>query len=177
MSDEQLITPRLRLESIRAGFAEATFEGLSDERLYEFMADGPPVNIEALRERYTLLERGTSPDGTERWLNWIIFVRSSEQPIGFVQATLREGSPTTVAYVLFVSAWGLGYAREATQAMIDHLREAHHCTSFRATTDPRNTKSIALLEALDFEYFALRKGTEMIRGELCDDVEYRLAAT
>ena len=58
-----LLTPRLRLEPIEPHHADALFEGLQSERLYEFIADSPPVSLDALRQRYARLALRRSPDG------------------------------------------------------------------------------------------------------------------
>ncbi len=68
-----LESARIRLEPLRKEHAEAMFPGLSNPRLYEFIADDPPASLEVLREKYTRLESRRSPSGDDRWLNWIVF--------------------------------------------------------------------------------------------------------
>ncbi len=66
-----LFAPQLTLEPQREEHAESMFHGLLDEKLYEFIADLPPVSVDALRARYKKFEDRVSPDGSELWLNWI----------------------------------------------------------------------------------------------------------
>src|SRR5688572_14098197 len=93
---------------------------LADPRIYEHLPERPPSSVEALRARYEVLSRGRSPDGTETWLNWILRLRTTGAPIGFVQATVRR-TACSIAYVLHPDHWGRGYATEAVRAVLPHL--------------------------------------------------------
>jgi RimJ/RimL family protein N-acetyltransferase len=170
-----LHTPRLRLEPLDESHASAMFAGLQHEALYEFISERPPASVEALRERYRWLATRTSPDGRQAWLNWVIRALPGESHVGFVQATVFEDRSADVAYLLFPEAWGRGHAREATTAMIDHLRDDWGTRRIRASVDTRNQRSIALLEALGFARGAVRAEAEVIHGVLSDEVEYRLS--
>jgi len=169
-----LRTPRLRLEPLNASHAAAMFEGLQHEALYEFISEPPPESVDALRERYERLAKRMSPDGQQAWLNWVICAVPPGSPTGYVQATVFEDHSADVAYLLFRESWGRGYAREATTAMIDHLRDDWETRRIRASVDTRNQRSIALLEALGFTRGALRANAEWIRGVLTDEVGYWL---
>lgn len=146
---QTIITERLRLEPLDPEHADLLYEGLSDEELYRYITEAPPKSAEALRERYQELARRTSPDGRETWLNWAV-ARTSGGYVGWVQATVRRDGSAEIAYVFFRSAWGRGYAREAVEGMIAHLREIWSIKICRASVDGKNVRSLALLEALDF---------------------------
>jgi len=170
-----LVTRRLRLEPLEPHHAEALFAGLQNGSLYEYISDVPPVTVDTLRERYTRLSTRKSPEGTEHWLNWAIWSESEGRYLGYVQATVVvDSGAATIAYVLFRDAWGVGYAREAVAAIIDHLIAAYRSPEVRANVDTRNLRSIALLEALGFDRVAVRKDAELIHGVLTDEAEYRL---
>jgi len=142
-----LRTARLTLEPLVAAHAEAMFELLQDPALYRHLDWGPPPSVEHLRSVYGLLEARQSPDGSERWLNWV--VKCDGRCIGYVQATATDAA-CWVAYVLCSAQQGRGYAREATAAMIGHLAEAHGVRRFLATVEAANQPSIGLLQALGF---------------------------
>ena len=142
-----LRTARLTLEPLVAAHAEAMFELLQDPALYRHLDWGPPPSVEHLRSVYGLLEARQSPDGSERWLNWV--VKCDGRCIGYVQATATDAA-CWVAYVLCSAQQGRGYAREATAAMIGHLAEAHGVRRFLATVEAANRPSIGLLQALGF---------------------------
>lgn len=167
-----ILTPRLRLEPLEPSHAPGMFPGLQNTELYRFIAEAPPESVEALRERYRRLSTRTSPDGREAWLNWALRLEPGGDFAGWVQATVHPDGSAHVAYVLFVEAWGKGYGREATSALIEHLRVAWNVHTVVATVDPRNRRSIALLEALGFRRGALRRDADVIGGLPADEVDY-----
>lgn len=169
---ETLHTARLRLEPLVEAHAQALFVGLRHEALYEFISERMPESVETLAERYRRLESRVSPDGRESWLNWALRSLERDRYVGWVQATVHPDHSAHVAYVLFHDAWGHGYAREAVQALIVHLRDAWRATRVLATADVRNRRSIALLEALGFQRGAVRKPVEVSPGTLSDEVVY-----
>ena len=169
-----LHTLRLRLEPLEESHADALFEGLQHEGLYEFISDRAPESVAALRERYRRLATRVSPDGREAWLNWAVWSPDTHGYVGWVQATVHPDRSAHVAYVLFREAWGHGYAREAVAALIDHLRDDWSAWKILATADTRNRRSIALLETLGFVRGEVRAEAEEIRGVLADEVEYFL---
>ncbi len=167
-----LDTLRLRLEPLEASHAPLLFRALQREELYAFIAETPPQSVAALRRRYRRLSSRVSPDGREAWLNWALRSHADGVHVGWVQATVHADGTAHVAYVLFVEAWGRGLAREAVASLIAHLGQAWGVRTVRATVDPRNRRSIALLESLGFERGALRRGAEVIHGALADELDY-----
>ena len=145
---DTLMTARLLLEPLTRDHAAAMYEVLKDPELYAYLDYGPPPSLDHLRGVYEQLEAHVSPDGSELWLNWVVRPQGGA-PVGFVQATVA-GAEAWVAYVLARGSWGSGYAGEATQAVIDHLRSACGVTRFLATTEADNGRSIRLLERLGF---------------------------
>ncbi|HEY2317484.1 MAG TPA: GNAT family N-acetyltransferase [Solirubrobacteraceae bacterium] len=157
MSTEEIDAPlletlRLTLEPLRADHAEEMVSVLADERLYAFTGDGPP-GLAELRERYRRQAAGRSPDGVDRWLNWIVRRAKDGVAVGFVQATLN-GDPPSPAPVTAVLAWttgapfqGHGYAREAAAAVVASLRAAGvaRCVAY---IHPENVPSMGVARAL-----------------------------
>ncbi len=127
MSDDNwnppLTTERLLLSPLTPADANDLVELLSDERLYGFTGGGPP-ELEELRSRFEQWASRVSPDGRERWLNWIVRERQSGLALGTLQATVRTDEPgpvAEVAWVVGVRAQGYGYATEAARALIEFL--------------------------------------------------------
>jgi RimJ/RimL family protein N-acetyltransferase len=144
-----IMTPRLVLKPLTAADAPSMFELLLDPRIHEYLDQGPPESVEALCAHYLKLERRTSPDGSEQWLNWV--VQDTEgRPLGFVQATIESPTRTWVAFVFARQHWGRGYAHEATQAMIDCLASVYGAKRCLATVEADNDRSIGLLNRLAF---------------------------
>ena len=148
MSVEQLETERLVLEPVGPQHARTLFPLVSDVRLFTYVDQDPPTSASELELRYRVWSRGSSPDGTERWLNWAARVRGTEEYVGWFQATVRADRTAEIAYVTFVEHQRRGYAREGAAAVIAHLVRSHLVTTINATVDPRNAASIALAKSL-----------------------------
>lgn len=146
---QSLSARNVLLEPLTIAHADEMFDVLSDQRLYEFLDYGPPPSVEHLRHVYSKWQCRTSPDRSETWLNWVARVPSGV-PVGFVQATVVPHGTAHVAYVFSVAVWGRGVARAAVAAMMCHLRSHYGCSTFLATIEAANHRSIALLTALGF---------------------------
>jgi RimJ/RimL family protein N-acetyltransferase len=119
-----ITTPRLRLDPLQPGDADAMMPVLADERLYEFIG-GVPLSLEQLRARYVRLAAGRSSDETERWLNWIVRRLADGVPIGTMQATVvADGTRADIAWIIATPWQGEGFASEAAVAVVDWLRTA-----------------------------------------------------
>ena len=122
--DGVLGTQRLDLEPLSIEHADEMAPLLDDPALHRYIG-GRPLTRAQLRERYARLARGASADATQRWLNWVVRLRDSRQPVGTVQATITptDGGPSAeVAWVIGVPFQGHGYATEAARAMVAWLR-------------------------------------------------------
>jgi ribosomal-protein-alanine N-acetyltransferase len=170
-----LHTRRLRLEPLEEAHAKALFAGLRHDALYEFTSDRAPESVETLARRYRRLATRVSPDGRESWLNWALWSVPDGCYVGLVQATVHPNRTAYMAHVLFHTAWGKGYAREASAALIDCLYYEWGVRDIWASVDTRNRRSIALLERLGFLRIAARENAEMIRGALSDEYIYCLS--
>src|SRR5579872_4446555 len=144
-----LASARLRLEPLTSAHADVMIEGLKDGSLYAFMEGSPPQDLASLRERYRMLETRQSPDGQQTWLNWAIWSKDEAAYVGYVQATIEDAT-AMLGYVVFTKYWGRGYGRGAVADMITLISETHSGIEFRAQVDPRNGRSIGLLESLGF---------------------------
>lgn len=116
-------TERLLLTPLHADDAEAMAGVLADPDLYVFTGGAPPT-VDELRARYERQTVGRSPDGRERWLNWVVRTASDRAPVGYVQATVvHDGGLAEVAWVVGTPWQGRGYAGEAARAVVGWLRE------------------------------------------------------
>ena len=143
-------SPTLRLEPLVAAHADEMFAPMSAAAIYAYIPEQPPVSVTALRQRYQQLERGHSASGSERWLNWIVRLGSG-QCAGYVQATIHPASTADFAFVFAPEHWGRGVAFEACQAAIPSLARDFGVRALFATVDPRNLRSISLVQRLGFE--------------------------
>ena len=137
-------TARLELQPLTVAHADAMYRVLADPALYRHLDYQPPPNVEHTRAVYARLEAGASPDGTQRWLNWIV-VPHGGAPIGFVQATVPADGSAWIAYLLATAAQGRGYATEGVAAMTAHLASHYRVDRLLAMVEADNARSIALL--------------------------------
>lgn len=141
---QTLTTARLELQPLVVAHADAMFSVLSDATLYRHLDSAPHPSVEHTRDVYARLEARQSPDGLQRWLNWVV-VPHGRSPIGFVQATIPAGRTAWLAYLVSAGEWGRGYATEAVVAMKAHLADAYGIERFLATVEADHARSIALL--------------------------------
>jgi [ribosomal protein S5]-alanine N-acetyltransferase len=167
-----LTTERLRLEPQVEAHTDALMLALSSPRTHEFVPGNPPVDREKFAERMKKLEARVSQDGLQHWLNWTVFAGS--EVIGTVQADVTDSSSSaSIAYMFHPNSWGKGFAREATSAMLEHLK-SQGITSFKAWTDTRNLPSHKLLERLGFVKIEEIKNADEFKGSISHEFVYAL---
>jgi RimJ/RimL family protein N-acetyltransferase len=159
-----LTTARLVLEPLRVDHAGEMFAVLDDAALHRFVG-GRPVGEAELRARYARQVAGRSPDGRQRWLNWIVRRSADGVALGFVQATVSDaddGRPPTaeLAWTIGVAFQRRGYAQEAGLAMLGWLR-SQGVGQFVAHIHPEHTASMTVARALD-----LRPTAIVVDGEV-----------
>jgi len=136
------------LEPQTAAHAEEMFALLSDAKIYRY-ENQPPPSLDWLRERFARLESRRSPDGREKWLNWVIRLESGEAA-GYVQATVHEDGRATIAYVLGSRYWDRGIGRAAVSSLIGILVQEYKVKRLTAVLKRANQRSRLLLERLGF---------------------------
>jgi RimJ/RimL family protein N-acetyltransferase len=117
-------TDRLRVEPLTSDHTAELLPMFSEPKLYEFIG-GWPLSQPELTERFARWVAGLSPDGTERWCNWVLRDREAGAVVGMVQATMpvdgQAAGPAHVAWMVRLSAQGRGYATEAATSLVDRL--------------------------------------------------------
>lgn len=167
-----LQTARLTLEPIVPDHADELFRPLQDAQLYTFIPQDPPPSTEALRERFTRLAIGRSPDGTQVWLNWAARRRDTESDVGLYQSTVYPDSTADIAYITFAGHQGEGFAREVCAEVLRHLGDRYGSQMVGADIDTRNLASIALVERLGFRFVRTTKSADFFKGASSDEVRY-----
>ncbi|MDX6278113.1 MAG: hypothetical protein QOJ72_2241 [Nocardioidaceae bacterium] len=127
----------LRLDPLAVSDAAEMVGVLAAPELYAVTGGEPPTLAE-LTERYRRQVVGSSADGREEWLNWL--VRVDDEAVGFVQATVTDGSRASIAWVIGLAWQGHGYATAAASAMVAQLR-TRGVTDVRASIAPGHEAS------------------------------------
>jgi RimJ/RimL family protein N-acetyltransferase len=151
---EAIDTPRLRLVPLSPDDAAEMVRVLADPALYLFTGGTPPSEAD-LRGRYTVQAAGSSPDGSQGWLNWIVRDRRTGRAAGYLQATVTDaavgntagGNTADLAWVVGTGSQGRGIAAEAASAMLDWLR-AHGVGAVTAHIHPGHRASARVAERL-----------------------------
>lgn len=146
-----LTTPRLRLRATKAQDAAELFPVLDDPGMWTYFPALRPRDAADLERTYARRECGyVGGDGAQVWENWIVRLLDGT-PVGEMQATLFEPQrKALVAYGIGRAYRRLGYAREALEATIAHLRDRHGIAKVYAEMDTRNEPSRRLVESLGF---------------------------
>ncbi len=94
-----LHTQRLVLEPLKQHHAALLYPILQDPQIYCYIPQEPPTSIEILQQHYQKLERRLSPTDEEAWLNWAVCLKSREQFIGRVEASISSKRSADFAYM------------------------------------------------------------------------------
>jgi ribosomal-protein-alanine N-acetyltransferase len=172
--EAQLETGRLVLEPILPAHASVLYDSSQDERLYQFIPQDPPASLQTLEDRYDFLSARRSPDGREAWLNWAVRERGSGDYAGTLEATVYDKGTAIIAYMVYVPHQRQGFAAEACGRLLEHLFEDYRVSMVAAEIDTRNTASVALVEALDFERVGFQKDADHFKGASSDEYRYEI---
>jgi RimJ/RimL family protein N-acetyltransferase len=169
-------TKRLVLEPLNRQHASKLFEGLSSPKLYEHLPQSPPASISELETRYGDLERRTSPDGGSLLLNWACRLIASDIYIGLVQVTLDlDAVDAALAYFIFSDYQHLGYAKEACEAVLEHIFRDYEAVSSSSEIDDLNQASIALLHRLGFQKSGDSRAVAPYKGKAHTESKYSIS--
>ncbi|MDQ2680474.1 MAG: GNAT family N-acetyltransferase [Candidatus Eremiobacteraeota bacterium] len=159
METPTLRTERLDLFPIRGVHANEAWRLVDDERMWTYFPALRPRSIDDLRRLYEKWERG-SPDSDEIWLNWLCRDRVGAALVGAMQATIREPQLAFIAYAIYPAYQRKGYACEAVQEVINHLRSAYGVTRVCAEIHSLNVPSFRLMESLGFSRVGVQQPEE-----------------
>lgn len=172
-----LQTQRLLLKPLKQSHATLLYPILQNPQIYCYIPQDPPVSLEMLEQHYHKLERRLSPTDEEAWLNWAVGLKSSEQFIGRVEASVSSNRIANFAYVFGSQFWNNGYATEACQKVLQLLFDDYEVIEIKAQVDTRNQASIRLLERLGFEQVEYQAAVDFFKGSSSDEYTYcRVAA-
>lgn len=102
---------------------------------------------------------------------WCVLEKHSNEPIGVISMLLRDSLDEVDLGFAFLPAYtGLGYAYEASLAILKIEQEESNLTSVLAFTDLENTRSQLLLERLGF----IKIGLRVVKKEWGESLLYRL---
>lgn len=170
----ELVTSRLLLRELEVTDWRATNAYESDPDVVRYETFGTMTAEESL----AYIERALEDAQDEPRLTWdlAVVLRPSGPLIGRcgIQLTKPEQREATLWYILAKPHWGRGYATEAARTMTDFAFATLDAHRVIADADPRNTRSIRVLEKLGFRKEAYFRENQHIKGEWCDSVVYAM---
>ena len=144
-----LVCERCTLEPQVEAHASEMYSVLSDPAIYEHEGV-PPPSVERLAAGFRRKEVRVSPDGQEKWLNWVVRLPSGELA-GYVQATVYESLAAYIGYEFASKFWRQGIGIAAIQCMLDELKHGYSVHTFVAVLKTANFRSMGLLTKLGFQ--------------------------
>jgi RimJ/RimL family protein N-acetyltransferase len=130
-------------------------------------------------EATALLEEIESGYATRTLSQWGIVTRVDDHLIGTCTLTSfsLEHRRAEVGFALERTSWGQGYGSEALHALLQYAFESLDLRRIEADVDPRNTRSIRVLERAGFRREGLQRQRYLIGGEAQDAVLYGLLSS
>jgi [ribosomal protein S5]-alanine N-acetyltransferase len=173
---------RLSIEPLNQAHAYALYDGLMDDRLYQWISTTKPPSASALAERYAAREavwRGlnSTPEqlqftsSSKRRLDWAVHCREQERTIGKLDVEFEGSIATNVGYIIFPEFWNQGFATEAVQVLAAALEQAG-VVEQRAYVTRGNDASVRVMEKAKFRFTRVIPDNDVIRGEKYDDLEF-----
>lgn len=150
-----LETSRLLLRELHPEDEESIYRNFSDEEVVRFVM--PPLQSRA--EASDLLAGLIEGFYRQKHIFWSITLKEDD---AFIGTCSYEGFTPygcgEIGYDLVKSYWGKGYMREALVEMIRYGFKELGLIEIEALIDPRNERSIRLIEKLDFTCVGQQEG-------------------
>lgn len=167
----ELATARLRVDALRPADAEGLFACRADPAVARYQG-WCPADLAAARE---FIDAQRQPPSSG-WCQRAIRLRESGMLIGDLGLCLPEAPQDSVEFGVSIAPayQGRGYASEALRAMFAFVFGQLGRHRIRASVDPRNLASMALLRALGMRQEAHHRESLWLRGAWVDDVIFAL---
>ena len=135
-----ITTERLILRQLTLDDAEAAFEWTGDARVPRYMIYSTHESIETTKEWLRTVK------STDTQFEFGFVRKSDDKLIGSGGIRLLEDGFWEFGYNLRYDCWGMGYATEASKAMIDHVRSKFGDVPLRTECAAENTASAHVIE-------------------------------
>lgn len=169
----ELTTPRLLIDRLGTGDAEALFACRADPAVARFQGWRPASVEEAL----AFIDAQSEP-APGQWFQRAIRLHEGRQLLGDLGVCLpgTPGDSVEFGISLAPAHQGHGYAREALQALFEHGFGALGWRRLHASVDPRNGACLALLRSLGMRQEAHFRESLWLHGEWVDDAVFAILA-
>lgn len=159
----ELRTERLLLRKAREGDLEAIHGALSNPEATAYWYEPPHSTLEQSKQWLASMIRIPEQTGED-------FIVEHE---GRVIGKAGFHAFPVIGFIFHPDSWGHGFAREALAAVIQRAFDQHRLAFIEADVDPRNERSLRLLERLHFREVRREERTWYVGGRWCDSVFLR----
>lgn len=171
-----LKSERLVLEVRKGHHASELYDLFCEKELYKYIGRDIPPSQDWLEAGMKSAESLVSSDGKEIWLGWVAKEICSNCPVGLFEITIIDDE-AFVAYTVFKPYWGLGYAVEGTQAMIDFIESNYMISRFVIEMDTRNRASVKVAEKLEFDFVRLKNNAAFVKSYVSHEFQFQKLLT
>lgn len=146
-SNPLIVTQRLMLRHFTENDLEALFKLLKDEEVNTFL---PWFPIKSIEEAFVFLKESFLDEYDKGHLfRYAICLKENNQAIGYVWLSNDEAHD--FGYALMKEHWHKGFALEASQAVIEEIKNAGY-TFITSTHDIHNPNSGKVMKMLGMDY-------------------------
>jgi aminoglycoside 6'-N-acetyltransferase len=170
-----ILTTRLLLRRFTTDDLAAFQSYRSDPELARYQGWEPMPDEEA--ELFLSAQANRTLGVAGEWLQVAVTLRDTGRLIGDLGLCVIDeaGSSVELGFTMSRGAQGQGYATEAVRGVAERLLGMRLVQSLVATTDARNTASVALLRRVGFMH--KRTTPTTFRGEPCMEDTFELTTT
>ena len=162
----------MTLRGLRADDVDAVHEWARVPEVSRFQVWGP--NSEA--ETQIFMDEALAAARQRPQQRWVHAVEHEGTVVGSCELSLCSSSTGEIGYVIDPRWWGRGLATAAATQLVG-LAFAHHgLHRVRATCDPRNVASAAVLRRVGMTYEGRMRETELLRDGWRDSDLYAVLA-
>ena len=170
----EINTERLLLRSLRENDVEAIYNYRSDSIANQYQGWIPKT----INDVNDFIKNRVSPviDIVDTWYQFVIIKKDQNNLIGDIGVHFLDADKKQVELgcTLDKDYQGKGYATEALREIINYLFQDLEKRRIVTSIDPRNIKSIGLVERLCFKKEAHFRESLLINGEWVDDLVYAI---
>lgn len=175
---KELENSLIKLEPLVGDHAFEMYDGLCDERIYEFIESDIPESLEWLEKQFKIIEAREiiSKKGQRLLLyDWAIRIKEDNQVAGRVEFTIFPDGICNVAYILFPNFWRKGIAYQAVKLGLNFLDGHPEIETFKIACDTWNLASQRMAHKLKFVLVGIEPGVNPLKNRIGDDSIYHFA--
>ncbi|MGH8190687.1 MAG: GNAT family N-acetyltransferase [Rhodanobacteraceae bacterium] len=142
----EIVTARLKLDTLRHGDAPALFAYRSDPEVARYQVWKPAAIADA--ERFIEAQQRIAPDTLGTWWQRAIRLRDTGDLIGDLGLHFVDEATVELGISVAPAQQRLGHAREALEVVLDFIFGGLHKHRVTTSVDPRNVACVKLLQRL-----------------------------